>query len=129
MKELQFVQGVGVRLTVYAAEFAPDERDKTAYKWEDASGSHKMDMPPYCLANLERIKPNVCQYIEQSSFLYLRQLQHTNDIIWDHILMASRYAEKRRVGCANVLDYWLNKLTFLSIQWLGRRLTCGQLAA
>ena len=104
IRQLQLMQGVGeIPLTVYAAEFIADQGDKTAYQWKTGSGSHEMEMPRYCLTNLETVKTNVSAYIQESRSHYLRQLKDMNDVTWDHIRMAIRYADVRPVGLATAV--------------------------
>ncbi len=88
--------GFGQKLFVLADKFIPIEGDKIAYEWIDDKGEpRKMKMPAYCLTELEKAKEKMCLYAKTSEYLFLDEmLSESNEITWDTIRMARRYATK-----------------------------------
>ena len=98
VKTIQLTQGFGATLTVYVSEFLFMEGDKVSYMWTNASGAHVMEMPHYCLTELEKVKVNVMRYVRQTRNEYLYLLKETNDLTWSTIRMAIHFAGSRRVS-------------------------------
>lgn len=93
-------QGIGQELLVHVDTFTPIEGDKTAYEWRDDEGTQrKMEMPAYCLTDLEIAAGNMCLYAMTSRDLFLDEmLSKSNEITWDTIRMAVQYATKVEVS-------------------------------
>lgn len=72
--------------------------DKVSYTWTDDSGTHIMEMPHYCLTELEKTKDNMMKYVRQTKDNYLYLLKETNDLTWDTICMAIGFAASRKVS-------------------------------
>lgn len=83
---------MGTELTVYVTEFSPMEGDVTAYIWNCDNTVRKMEMPDYCLANLDTVKKNLIKYMGISKHNYLwNLLGDTDDTIWDTFTLAIRF--------------------------------------
>ncbi|KAH8892135.1 hypothetical protein GQ53DRAFT_863880, partial [Thozetella sp. PMI_491] len=54
--------GIGIALEVYADEFTPSPADTVSYVWQTSRGTIRLDMPHYCLTNLEQVRENACCY-------------------------------------------------------------------
>lgn len=102
VKTVQITHKLGNNLTVYVSKFIPEEGDKLQYKWENASGVHVMDMPPYSLTNLEQIQINMRQYLRQTRDVFLHLLKRTNDFTWHFISKAIDYVNTREVSLFSI---------------------------
>lgn len=108
-RTLRLTQGIGLDLIVHVAEFIPIDGDKTSYQWKDDSGiQREMKMPPYCLTRLDIAQTNMYLYAINSKDLFLNEmLPKANDITWDTIRIAMRFATSNKVsliGAINVLQ-------------------------
>jgi hypothetical protein len=98
-------QGIGQELLVHVDTFTPIEGDKTAYEWRDDKGTQrKMEMPAYCLTDLETATGNMCLYATTSRDIFLDEmLSKSNDITWDTIRMAMRYVTTVEVSLTRIV--------------------------
>lgn len=86
-------------LVVYVCKFVPQPGDKVNDKQLDGNGEeHVLEMPPYCLANIDQVKTNVKAYIETTRDKYLRTLENASDITWLAVQTALEYATRHPVG-------------------------------
>lgn len=90
-RELYLTQDLGYTLKVAVSPYVPVPGDKTAYEWRTKDGVHKMEMPPYCLSNVEEIKLRMFEYTYVSGLSYLQNLlDSSNKILWDTFEIALR---------------------------------------
>jgi hypothetical protein len=72
---LQLTQIAGATLEVYVAKFKVEPLDKISRRERNNNGvEYVLDMPPYCLANLETIRGNMKSYIQKERPRYLETL-------------------------------------------------------
>lgn len=84
------------RLHVSAAEFLPMPGDVTSYKWRDVTGEPRtMQMPNFCLTNIDEVHNNFCGYIESAKRSYLMSLEGEDKLAWMTVCTAFRYAQNR----------------------------------
>ncbi|KAK3940279.1 hypothetical protein QBC46DRAFT_127697 [Diplogelasinospora grovesii] len=80
VRTLRLTQNLGHELTVYVSEFAPEPSDVLSYKWINARGEEQvMEMPHYCLTNLDKVMAHMKQYIEVAGPSYLLNLLRQED--------------------------------------------------
>lgn len=90
-RELYLTQDLGSTLKVAVSPYVPIPGDKTAYEWTTKDGVQKMEMPPYCLSNVEEIKLRMFEYTYVSGLSYLQNLlDSSNKILWDTFEIALR---------------------------------------
>ncbi|KAK4183081.1 hypothetical protein QBC35DRAFT_508751 [Podospora australis] len=109
VKTLQLTQNIGShRLTVYASEFDPHPEDVLTYKWKDSKGqTHIMEMPHFCLTNMDKVQAHFQQYIVSAKWSYLESLKRDDDFSWMTVSMAMEYAKNNPDSLvANSLDLW-----------------------
>ena len=83
-RQLTLTQGIreGLVLPVRVALYNPLPNDKTGYEWKAANGSiSKMEMPTYCVVNIEEAKNNMREFAVKSSHSYLFELIDWSDLI------------------------------------------------
>lgn len=97
---LKLTQRIGShQLTVYASEFVPSPGDVVSYKWTDRSGElHELQMPLYCLTNVDKIHRHICQYITSAKWAYLASVKDDDELAWMTISAAMDYAQRNPVG-------------------------------
>jgi hypothetical protein len=98
IKTLHLTQDIGGQLEVYVSEFTPLPEDKISYTWKN--GSHTMEMPPYALANIEKIRANLLNYINEYSYKYLEDLITLDELLRSTIRVALDYSKLRHVSCS-----------------------------
>ncbi|KAK3294535.1 uncharacterized protein B0H64DRAFT_400950 [Chaetomium fimeti] len=106
---LKLTQRIGShQLTVYASEFVPSPGDVVSYKWTDRSGKlHELNMPPYCLTNVEKIRRHICQYIASAKWAYLASVKTEDKLAWMTISVAMEFAQRNPKSLvADSLDLW-----------------------
>ncbi|KAL2869465.1 uncharacterized protein BJX67DRAFT_379019 [Aspergillus lucknowensis] len=79
IREVELTQGMGDKLRLTLSRFDPHPDDKTAYEWNTLDGPRKMEMPPYCIANMDEAIVSVAQYAKRSMRAYLSQLVKPNN--------------------------------------------------
>lgn len=94
---------LGHSLTVYVSTFVPQDvdesgGDKISHTWTKSVGTHYLEMPPYCLVNLEQIRANMRQYMWQTRGITLRLRTGTCELTWYTIHRAIDFATSRRVN-------------------------------
>lgn len=90
-RELYLTQDLGSTLKVAVSPYVPVPGDKTAYEWENEDGVHKMEMPRYCLSDVEEVKSRMLEYSYMSRLSYLQNLlDSSNKILWDTFEIALR---------------------------------------
>ena len=97
---LKLTQRIGShQLTVYASEFVPSPGDVVSYKWTDRSGElHELQMPLYCLTNVDKIHRHICQYITSAKWAYLASVKTDDELAWMTISAAMDYAQRNPVS-------------------------------
>ncbi|KXX78005.1 hypothetical protein MMYC01_201721 [Madurella mycetomatis] len=108
VKTLILTQNIkGHQLSVYAAEFLPMPGDVTSYKWRDVTGEPcTMQMPNFCLTNINEVENHLHQYIKSAKCYYLRSLESEDKLAWMTACAAIPYAQNRDSLIADVLDLW-----------------------
>jgi hypothetical protein len=98
VRTLHLTNDIGGQLEVYAAEFEPSSGDRTAYEWVAWDGPKSMEMPPYCLTDLDRIKANARKYAYDHGLDYLEELRKVDGLVQHTFNVASNFAKSRRVS-------------------------------
>ncbi|KAL2133370.1 hypothetical protein VTI74DRAFT_2458 [Chaetomium olivicolor] len=109
VRTLQLTQHVGSHhLTVHVAEFIPLPGDVVSYKWhDDAGGIHELQMPPFCLTNIEKIRSHFCEYIAAAKLSYLEALKSDDELAWMTVSASMEYAKSRPGSLtADALNLW-----------------------
>lgn len=101
---LKLTQRIGFhQLTVYASEFVPSSGDVISYKWTDRTGElHELNMPLYCLTNLEKIHHHICQYIGSAKWAYL---ESDDELVSMTISAGMEYAQRNPVSTVVLNSY------------------------
>ena len=99
MRTLRLTQQIGSHeLTVYASEFVPQPGDIVSYKWQDGSGgTQELEMPHYCLTNIEKVYSHFYTYISSAKWIYLEVLESEDDLTSMTFRTATWYAKARPV--------------------------------
>ena len=85
--------GEVLRLTV--ALYKPKPGDKTAYEYKKDGVSYELDMPPYCIGNLEKARESILTYVRLARKKYIDCLiDKANRPLW----LAFQYALQYKVG-------------------------------
>jgi len=100
---IELTHHLGHNLTVYVSTFVPQNAhesggDKISHTWTNSVGTHYLEMPPYCLVNLEQIRANMRQYMRHTRGLTLRLRTGTCELTWYTIQRAIDFAASRRVN-------------------------------
>jgi hypothetical protein len=124
-RTLQLTQDIGGTLEVYVAEFKPLPGDKTANMWERSGRRQCLDMPPYALTELERVKINVQKYAYDHYLDYLAGFAGADELVSQTIGAAVRYSKSKRVsGCIDRKAMLIG----CRILWFPRHSDCGACA-
>jgi hypothetical protein len=86
---------------IYTSEFVPLPGDKVSLTWKDARGQQReMNMPPFCLTNMQKVTAQVCQYIHLAKQSYLESyaLSSNDELVTNTVKMAIEYAKAKQVN-------------------------------
>ncbi len=100
VRTLKLTQQIGTHeLTIYASEFLPQPGDVVSYKWRDGAGDTKeLEMPHFCLTNIEKVRINFKNYISSAKELYLKALESEDELAWMTVRAAQQYAKTKPVS-------------------------------
>ncbi|KAF2203000.1 hypothetical protein GQ43DRAFT_289238 [Delitschia confertaspora ATCC 74209] len=75
-------QDFGVQLEVSLALYEPEPGEITYRVWKDSNGvKHKLDMPPYCIADMQEAQDRLLEYIRKFRGAFIRStLMRSNEV-------------------------------------------------
>ena len=88
--KLYISQGVNSKMAVYAGQFEATSEYKTRHFWWCANGLKELDLPPFCLTDMDQMKRSVCDYIQNSWCSYLQEITLQSDPIALQILLEAQ---------------------------------------
>lgn len=102
---LTLTQDFGEELAISVAEYQPHASEKTYRVWKDFQGNtRRLELPSYCIANMEQAHVNMLQYIRRFRGAFLRGLlMRSNEItaaIFDQAQQYSVFAPESMVSQA-----------------------------
>lgn len=100
---IELTHHLGHNLTVYVSTFVPENADESVghrilHTWTNSVGTHYLEMPSYCLVNLEQTRANMRQYMKHTRGRTLRLRTGTCELTWYTIQRAINFAASRRVS-------------------------------
>lgn len=92
-RKIQITQdvGIGATLRVSVTLFTPEPEDKTGYVWQSENGVNTMEMPHFCLTNIEEARRNMGEYVQRYLHRYIELALNGSDaILRDTFAIAAR---------------------------------------
>ena len=91
--EIEITQDTDMSLKVKVMPFMPQPGDKTDYTWKDKDDNEaRLEMPWYCISDIDDVRDQLRQYIQSSMRLYLKKY-----VDWSERIVGSTFGMALRL--------------------------------